>query len=302
MDADNAMSAPGDDVARRAFSEIRIDAGEHELVAYDYGGSGHDVLLVHATGFHGRMWGRVIDFLPESLHCVAIDVRAHGQSTVDTNDLLVWSGFAHDVAVVVERLEMKHPWGVGHSAGGAALVLAHLDHLARFEALWLYEPVMFPASAVSGQPNPLAIGARRRRATFPSLAAARENFAGKPPMNAFDPLVLDDYIAGGLAELPDGTAVLRCEPAREAQTFENGPTNGAFERLSQLDVPVAIVRGANDDGMWHKVTDLQLDAIPGATLVELSGSGHFGPMEQPRALAQLIQAGLPVEKPLQNGS
>lgn len=38
------------------------------------------VLLVHATGYHARLWDGVIDAMPRSVRCVAIDQRGHGAS------------------------------------------------------------------------------------------------------------------------------------------------------------------------------------------------------------------------------
>lgn len=296
MTGSHAVNAGGSEPSprRRRAAHVSIDAGTHEIAAYDYGGGGGGdggaVVFVHATGFHGQIWGRVIDFMPAQVRCISLDVRAHGLSGVAEHDSFAWVGFADDVATVVTHFQLRRPYGVGHSAGGAALALAQLNGLATFERLWLYEPVMFPPLTGEVGANPLAIAARRRRATFDSVRAARENFAAKPPMNRFDPAVLDDYLAGGLQTLPDGTVALRCRPEWEAQTYENGPLHDAYERLDRLDIGVTIVRGADSDPMWQTVTSLQADAIASATLLDFPHSGHFGPMEQPEQIARSIVA------------
>lgn len=74
--------------------------------------------------------------------------------------------------------------------GGAALVMAAIREPQLFRALVLFEPIIFPDTARnSGKgPSPLVEGARRRRATFPSLDAAYDNYASKPPLNIFNPI------------------------------------------------------------------------------------------------------------------
>lgn len=42
-------------------------------------GHGPTLLLVHATGFHGRVWDQVIARLP-GRHVLAIEQRGHGRS------------------------------------------------------------------------------------------------------------------------------------------------------------------------------------------------------------------------------
>ena len=293
------MPAPSTSPPRREPTQLLIDAGSHTLAAHDYGddhATGAPVLFVHATGFHGRTWGRVIDFMPQSVRCVALDVRAHGSSSVADDDTMAWAGFADDVGIVVRALGLDNGplHGVGHSAGATALVLAQLDGLASFDRLWLYEPVIFPTGWGEVGANPLAASARRRRATFESSAAARSNFASKPPMSNFDPTVLDDYLAGGLRALSDHTVTLACDPEREAMTYDNGPLHDAYSRLAELRVPVALVRGSRSETMWQAVTEMQARLLQQVSLQDFPGSGHFGPMEQPQRIAESIITNLDV--------
>ena len=107
--------------------------------------------------------------------------------------------------------------GVGHSMGGAVLVMTELARPGTFRALALYEPIVFPPGRGDDVgSSPIVEGARRRRAEFASREAARANFAAKPPLDVLDPEVLDLYVAQGFADTPDGTVRLKCEPATEA--------------------------------------------------------------------------------------
>ena len=57
-------------------------------------GQGPSLCMVHATGFHGRVWDQVIHHLP-GRHVFAVEQRGHGRSqAVDFNG---WADFGHDL-------------------------------------------------------------------------------------------------------------------------------------------------------------------------------------------------------------
>ena len=62
----------------------------------------------------------------------------------------------------------------------------------------------------TGDRNPLAEGALRRRPTFASRDEAFENYSSKPPFSALDPDALRAYVDHGFADEPDGTVRLKC--------------------------------------------------------------------------------------------
>ena len=123
------------------------------------------------------------------------------------------------------RYDLRRPIGVGHSMGGAALLLAEQARPGTFSLLWLFEPIVVPDDQVPEGGNPLAAGAARRRPDFGSLEEAFANYAGKPPLDALDPACLAAYVEYGFEPLGDGTAgavTLLCRPEVEAATYEMG--------------------------------------------------------------------------------
>lgn len=56
-----------------------VTAGDGVGVAVHLlGGGGRELMLAHATGFHGRTWGPLADRLADGFLCVAPDLRGHG--------------------------------------------------------------------------------------------------------------------------------------------------------------------------------------------------------------------------------
>src|SRR5687767_8481984 len=114
------------------------------VAVYDFGGHGPDLLLAHATGFHAHVWLPVVEHLRDRFRCVAVDERGHGDSPGGPDVDLGWRQSAHDLFPVIEAAALQRPFGVGHSAGGAQLLMAEQDAPGTFRALYCYEPVLPP--------------------------------------------------------------------------------------------------------------------------------------------------------------
>ena len=262
-----------------------------ELVIHELGGDGPPALFAHATGFHGRVWQPVASRL-NGFRSWAPDLRAHGDSAVGP-DGLRWENFADDLLAVVDELGLDRPLGIGHSKGGAALLLAEERRPGTFRGLWCWEPVIMPPAAGNGAPvdgNPLARSARNRRSTFDSYETALRNFASKPPMQAFHPEALEAYVRHGFSAGPDGTVHLKCEPEHEAQVYEMARHHQAFASLGSVTCPVVIARGALEDGGPTAMAGPVAERLPHGRLEVHGDLGHFGPMEDPDAVAASIQA------------
>ena len=65
-----------------------------EVATHDYGGSGPHVIFCHATGFHGRYWDPICTLLSDEFHCVSLDFRGHGDSSVPLDLSMDWNGMA----------------------------------------------------------------------------------------------------------------------------------------------------------------------------------------------------------------
>lgn len=248
------------------------------------------VLLVHATGFHGYVWGPLAGHLPD-LHVYAPDLRGHGDATPPGDRDFAWSGFADDVLAVVDALELTNVAAAGHSKGGAALLLAEERRPGTFRSLYLYEPVVVPpgmAPANTGA-NPLAEGALRRRAVFPSRDGAYENFASKPPFSALDPAALRAYVDHGFDDDPDGRVRLKCEPENESEVYRMGPQHDAFASLHLIECPVVVARGGFSGFGPALFAQPIVDALRHGRLEVFEDLGHFGPLENPAEVAGAIR-------------
>lgn len=261
------------------------------VAVHDLGGEGPDVLLAHATGFHGLVWRALAHHL-RGLHAVAPDLRGHGLSPAPAGLALDWDGFADDVLAVVDALGLHRPIGVGHSKGGAALLRAEIRRPGTFAGIWCFEPIVFPPDLARGRDgdNPLAQGALRRRRSFDSRAEAVANFSAKPPMQDFDPTVVEAYVEGGFRDEADGTVSLRCAPEVEAEVYRMGSRHDTFDHLPEITCPVVVAAGAVAPRSPASFAGRIAEAIPGARSARYDHLGHFGPLEAPGELGPDVAA------------
>jgi pimeloyl-ACP methyl ester carboxylesterase len=265
------------------------------IAYYDLGGDGPALLLVHATGFCGPVLAPLAGHLRTQFHCIALDARAHGASDRPPREDFDWHGFATDVLAVIDHLDLEQPYGFGHSCGGAALLLAEEARPGTFAALYCFEPVIYPgddplAPLVEG--NPLATGALRRREGFGSRYEAMANFAAKPPFDKVDPDALAAYVDNGFAPDDGGGIRLRCRREDESQVFAHAFSHDAFAHLAEVRCPVTLACGAGTDGFGPELLGAFAQRLASSTTVVLPGMGHFGPLEDPGAVATSVRGSL----------
>ncbi|MGI9285379.1 MAG: alpha/beta fold hydrolase [Pseudomonadales bacterium] len=252
------------------------------------------VLFVHATGFHGRCWDKVIDLLPD-VHGYAVDMRGHGRS--DKTPPYDWRQFGEDVAELIRVLELSRIIGVGHSMGGRAITEAAAREPARFRHLVLVDPViMSPESYGNFQPPEELHPAVRRKNLFASPAAMFARFKQRPPYSLWCEEILRDYCDHGLLPV-DGGFELACPPAVEAQIYSGAVEYDVYPVIEKIDLPVQILRAQEQAA--DQVT-VNMSASP--TWPELVSRfknasdhyypelTHFIPMQRPELIAQFVSA------------
>jgi len=258
-------------------------------VAWDFGGDGPPIVFSHATGFHSRVWDQIIAHLLNDFRCVSVDLRGHGDSVVPDGTDLAWSGMAHDLLAAIDALNLGSGLAaVGHSMGGASILLAEGIRPGTFAHAWLFEPITIPIErAIPPGESDLVQSARKRRQNFASFDAAYERYMGRPPFSMCDPKVIRDYVDHGFNQLEDGTVQLKCPGEVEATVFENS-MSGVYEQLPNIETRVTVV-GSGDGSLPAQLAEAAADQMPHGTYVFEKDLTHFGPFQDPAAMAASVQ-------------
>jgi pimeloyl-ACP methyl ester carboxylesterase len=275
----------------------RVVSGNASIAVHELAGvpGSPPLLLSHATGFHAYAYLAVAIRLADRYHVFGMDHRGHGATPSPDGDRIDWSDCGADTAAVGRRCAPAGGLvGVGHSMGGATLLLAARRDPQLFDRLVLFEPIAFPPSddPDAAANSPLAVGARQRRRHFDSYQQAYDNYASKPPLNQFDPAVLRTYVDYGFAPVTqhddsDAGVELRCTPEMESATFTASMSSGLWDQLPDIDVPVVVIGSGDGDGP-ALVAPLVAERLANARYVSLPDQNHFGPFVRPDRFADEV--------------
>ena len=263
------------------------------IAMHDFGGTGSPILLSHATGFHGHCMKPIADGLMSNHHVMALDHRGYGDAeTVDPAGIS-WDQYGLDALAAAQYLSDQHNGepivGIGHSMGGASLLMAAQRAPQLFRALFVFEPIVFPPvdESVDRPVNPLAGGARKRRSTFDSYEDALANYASKPPMSAFHPDAREQYVLHGFKKTDNGVE-LKCLPEHEAVTYETGGTSGAWEQLGNIQTRTWVISGALAPFQPSSFAEAVSQQMTSSTFIRWDEVGHFGPLERPDLIVTYV--------------
>lgn len=261
-----------------------------------------DLVFLHATGFCGLTYRRLLERLDPQRRVITLDLRGHGLTTLPARPFFLthWNGYADDVIAAVRHLSGgSGPIGLiaGHSMGGTSALLALTRDPGIARALLLVDPALIlphmrRAMMLPFGPHlmrrriPIARGAARRRAHFPDRAAVLKSYRGRGAFKTWGEGFLEDYVEDGFGPRADGSLELRCTPAWESATFA-AHRHDLIEALRRLQVPARILV-AEHGSTSARALDLIRAHAPAMVVEPVPGSSHFIPMERPDLVCERI--------------
>ena len=212
------MNATTDDLSQPRM--IDLPSRDGAIAALEFGPRDRpvDVIFSHANGFNGRTYHSILAPLGDTLRILAIDLRGHGATTIPARieGREGWPEFRDDLLALVAAVADGPVVLAGHSMGGTSSLLAAAAEPGRVKALALFDPVVMPpglaVDAEAMKHNPLAVGAQKRRATFPSRAAVVEAYRDRGAFITWSEDQLVDYVASGFRGTETGEVTLTCTP------------------------------------------------------------------------------------------
>lgn len=256
------------------------------------------VLLLHATGFHARVWDKVVAHLPPGTHVIAPDHRGHGRSYRPAT-LLDWTATADALLPLVDSFAGTPLLGCGHSMGGYALSrLAALRPEAFCHMMLIDATIISPEhyqNPEAGSIDPADHPVSRRRNQWAGPDAMIAHFSDRLPYSAWDTDVLADYCRYGLRPDPAGDGwELACPPALESSNYQGAFRHNPYSWLNRFAAPATVIRArigerAGPSDFSSSPTWPELGAQLGAVVDEQwNDHSHFIPMEAPARIATLI--------------
>jgi pimeloyl-ACP methyl ester carboxylesterase len=255
-------------------------------VAWQSAGSGPPVVFCHGTPFSSRVWAPFAQALADDYSVHLWDMPGYGQSSKDAAHAVDFGVQGELLADLIRAWGMERPHVVAHDFGGAVALRAHLLHGAAFASLMLVDVVAVPPTG-----SPFFRFVQRYPDVMPQLPAY------------IHAAILPAYIQGashrGLCDddVRELIAPWTTEEGQAAFYRQIAQTDERYleeieSRLGDLEIPVRIVWGAQDDWIAPDVAHRLRDLIPGSMLRLVEGAGHLVQYDAGVALASELRSWL----------
>lgn len=253
----------------------------------DWGGDGPPIVIVHATGFLGRIYRPIARALRSIGRVYSYDQRGHGDSERPALEAISWYRTADDLEGLLVALGLSGVRAFGHSAGGTAIAAVAQKRPDLITRAMIVEPVIIDQADPRQRPSELYERTIKRKPGFASLAAMYANFAGKPPYMTWDADVLRDYCEHGTRPDADGRRLLKCAPEVEARLYQTARDFDGLSRILASTVPTLVVFGEKSESPGIEFGARIAHDAPQRQVMIVPGGGHLVPMEQPAEIARM---------------
>ena len=257
-----------------------IAVGGVRLNTLDWGGDGSPIVVLHATGFLGRIYRPIAERLKAIGRVYSYDQRGHGDSAAAPDGKYDWYATMNDLAGFIAAMGWTRVRAIGHSAGATAIGSLASERPDLIARAVLVEPVIFEtvASPEMAWRNPLVEMTRKRRRVFDSVDAMAASFDKKLPFATWDKGVLRDYCEFGTRPTMDGTRELKCAPEIEAQFYSSSRDFDGFGRILRCEAPLLVMFGSRGDSPGEALADKMAAQLKNGRVMKVPNAGHFMPM------------------------
>jgi 3-oxoadipate enol-lactonase len=244
-------------------------------VEYTQSGSGPDLLLLHSLLTDDTVFARVLPLLRADHRVTCVNLPGFGASAPLALESV--ADYADHVAAVMDALKLPAATDVfGNGFGAFVALQVAIRHGARVGRLMV-------ADVVAAFPEPA-------RAPF-RMMAAKVREAGMQPV--LDTAIGRMFPPAFQASAPEVVAQRKERLAGvDAECFARACLGLAALDLTSLLATIAnptlVMCGALDQTTPPALAREVARGIPGATYVEIEGSGHCPMLEQPQALADAM--------------
>jgi pimeloyl-ACP methyl ester carboxylesterase len=260
-----------------------LDTGKLRLHYLDYGTDGRQPMLcLHGGAAHAHWFDFVASGFNRDFHVRSLDLRGHGDSDWVDPPAYSFADYASDVAVLVERLNLRNFVLVGHSMGGMVSLVYSAFYPGRLAALVIVDTTMFMSEA--------------------SVARLREMGARSNSYATHEELVTRYRL------LPPGTQgaspdVIRHVARHSGRKIADGDWRHKFDRglyslFERLDgiplwervrVPALLVKGERSDRITPSIIDSIRARAPQVELAEVPASDHHVTLDNPQGFIDAVR-------------
>ncbi|AKJ27309.1 alpha/beta fold hydrolase [Caldimonas brevitalea] len=263
----------------------RIMLGSMRFRYLDWGPNGRPLIFLHGGGLNAHTWDLVCLSLRERYHCLALDLRGHGESDWSADcDYSVEAEVA-DLEAFVDALGLEDFALVGMSLGGLSAIVYAGRRSLQMNGLVLVD--VGPKIDVAA-----AERIRRFMISADELEAINHFVSGAEQMNSpRQQRVLRFRLLHNLRRLPNGTWTWQYDQRRWRRAKARDMAAGAaklWTDVRRIQCPTLVVRGASSDVFRDEDAEQLVRELVSGRWVRVENAGHNVQTDAPRALARIL--------------
>ena len=252
-----------------------------------------NVVMFHAVGMHSQIWNNAARDLARDYHVCSFDLRGHGD-TQPPEGSYTFQQIGEDVASVIQTMGLEGAIGVGHSAGGMAMLIADSLFPGIVSKGVLVDTRVGDSPMALLSPDEQKLRAQRtlqKRTVWESREVMYEAYRDRRAFKAWTDEVFADYIEGNTRLMEDGRVELKCKPVVEETFYESRAELDTSQVLHGLGGEYILLVGDYKGAQTPQDAAVQrlTRETKGFQLKELGAGSHFVPMEHPDLVLKEIR-------------
>lgn len=255
-----------------------LETAPGELTHYHELGSGTPIVFLHGSGTGvtaAANWWLNLPELAQVGRCIAIDSIGYGQTVVADDTKYGIRAWVKHVVRVLDALDIEKTWIVGNSLGGWLAFQFAIDHPERLLGIVsMGTGGAKLTGALQGHANPTL--------TTEGIRKTLELFVVDKS------LVTDELVSLRYDSALNDTASDRLADVVAARDRDRNELPLDFDVLAQLDLPVLLIHGAQDQVIPVSRTWELLNVIPHADAYIFSQCGHWSQVERAADFNQIV--------------
>ena len=230
-----------------------VDFGQGPVPWYEFPGTRvglPDAHFASANGLPAQSYRSLLEQFSDELNLSTMNARG-AWAEIPPPEKFSWLDHTADLIAAIET-SYQHPIiGIGHSFGGAQMIMAAAQRPELFSRIIAIEPASTPSrwfdlllqlapSAVLKRIFPMVTGSHERKAVWQSPQAFFDNYRHHSTFKRFTDSALRDYAEHGLVQRAQGDYQLLIHPHWESHIFSN--TRWLWRHVRKLRVPTLLIK------------------------------------------------------------
>ena len=236
------------------------------------------LVLLHGLTGHARSWDAFAEAMTDRYRVLALDQRGHGETAWAPADQYGIDQMADDLAAFVKAMGLKDFHLLGLSMGG----MVTMEYAGR------RPPELARCAIIDIGPEIVATGSNRIQSGIRASDVFDSKEAAFAVLRAANPIPPEAHHRqrsdNNMMRLEDGRWTFRFDRAfRHGGTLKTLDPASAWASCARIGAPTLVMRGALSDVLSPEIGQRMIEIIPDARFVEIAGSGHPIPLDQPEA-------------------